>query len=250
MDTADFPNRFANKVDLDADASKRIGGYPLLRPTDAATLIVIDRSGDEPAVLMGKRHIAHAFMPDLYVFPGGRRDPHDGRVPVAGHLDETVTAKLMQKMASPASAVRAQALATTAIRETYEEVGLLIAAEGRTINRGVWKDFADRGLAPMQSKLRFIARAITPPRQKRRFDTRFFACFRDEIGFARPEASNELVDLRWVRFSEVEDVSMPRITLAVIEDLRQAMLRDAALPFGGPVPFYQSRYGRRSREIL
>ena len=49
------------------------------RPKDAATLILIRRDAAQPRVLMGKRSARHAFMPDKYVFPGGRVDPEDGK---------------------------------------------------------------------------------------------------------------------------------------------------------------------------
>ena len=40
-----------------------------LRPKKAATLILVNRSGCAPKVLMGKRHSSHAFLPDRFVFP-------------------------------------------------------------------------------------------------------------------------------------------------------------------------------------
>ena len=56
---------------------------PYVRPKDAATLILVDRSGRVPKVLLGKRHARHKFMPGNFVFPGGRVDPdrqaHAGR---------------------------------------------------------------------------------------------------------------------------------------------------------------------------
>lgn len=199
---------------------------------------------------MGKRHQAHAFMPDTYVFPGGRRDRGDGRVPVSDELNGAVTKKLLQKMASPASEFRARALAIAAVRETHEEVGIFIAGSGRPSRQSSWKSFAERGLAPKLSPLRFIARAVTPPYQKRRFDTRFFACFRDEVSQADAESSNELLDLKWVKLSEVSSISMPRITRAIIDHIDLELAHDPTLPFGRPVPFFHARYGQRTREVL
>ncbi|MCP4318858.1 MAG: NUDIX domain-containing protein [Hyphomicrobiales bacterium] len=239
-----------SEKELTAEAKTRIGNHPLIRPKDASTLILIDRSGSEPALLMGKRHTAHAFMPDTYVFPGGRRDPDDGRVPVADRLHPWVEEKLLRKMASPASAHRAQALAIAAVRETQEEVGIFIAAPGETSRHKSWKAFAERNIAPRLSPLRYIARAITPPRQNRRFDTRFFACFRDEIGKVEAESSNELLDLRWVKLSEAGGINMPLITQAIITELVFELENDPSLPHGRPVPFYQARYGRVVREML
>lgn len=225
-------------------------GHPLLRPKDAATLVLIDRSGSEPALLMGKRHKAHTFMPDTYVFPGGRRDRGDGRVPVSDELQGEVTRKLLRKMPSPATAFRARALAIAAIRETHEEVGIFIAGKGKPSRQTSWKAFAERGLAPKLSPLRYVARAVTPPYQKRRFDTRFFACFRDEVGQADAESSNELLDLKWVKLSQVDSISMPRITRAIIDHLHLELASDPSLPFGRPVPYFHARYGQFTREVL
>src|SRR5690606_19416506 len=64
------------------------------RPRDAATLILLDRKAGATRVLMGRRHMRHAFMPGKFVFPGGRTDPADSRVPVAGDLHPDVESKL------------------------------------------------------------------------------------------------------------------------------------------------------------
>jgi hypothetical protein len=47
--------------------------HPVVEPRDAATLILIDRSGPEPKVLLGRRHRDSKFMPGKFVFPGGRK---------------------------------------------------------------------------------------------------------------------------------------------------------------------------------
>jgi 8-oxo-dGTP pyrophosphatase MutT (NUDIX family) len=235
---------------LDAEVRARGGKHPLIRPKDAATLILIDRSGSEPALLMGKRHTAHAFMPDTYVFPGGRRDRHDGHVPVADGLHPAVEDKLLVRMTSPVHLRRARALAVAAVRETHEEVGVFVAGPGQTSGQESWTAFAERNIAPRLSPLRYIARAVTPPGRNRRFDTRFFACFRDEVGEVEAESSNELLDLKWVKLSEVAGVNMPRITQAIITDLVFELENDPSLPYGRPVPFYQARHGRFVREIL
>ena len=60
---------------------------PYRRPRDAATLILLDRAERAPRVLFGKRHDGHAFMPGMFVFPGGSYDAIDGRMKAAGSLD-------------------------------------------------------------------------------------------------------------------------------------------------------------------
>lgn len=57
----------------------REGAAPAAKPRDAATLIVI-RGQKEPEILMGKRAASHKFMPNKFVFPGGKLDVADQRL--------------------------------------------------------------------------------------------------------------------------------------------------------------------------
>src|SRR5690606_9890277 len=110
------------ELDMTERKDAALGAGPK-RPRDAGTLILLDRSGNELHVLMGRRHMRHAFMPGKFVFPGGRTDPNDGRVPTASPLHPQEEAKLVN---GRTSATRARAIAMSAVRETYEEAGLLI----------------------------------------------------------------------------------------------------------------------------
>src|SRR5436190_1678026 len=103
--------------------------YPYMRPRDAATLILVRMKGRMPEVLMGCRAAKSAFMPNRYVFPGGRVDKADAHIPIATPLDRHVKARLL-KAASP---LRAQALGVAAVRETFEETGLIL---GRPLKGG------------------------------------------------------------------------------------------------------------------
>ena len=80
----------AVKIEKEADH------HPYFRPKDAATLILIDRSGDKPKVLVGKRHDNVVFMPGKYVFPGGRVDKTDNRIPVAAPITRELEANLLK----------------------------------------------------------------------------------------------------------------------------------------------------------
>src|SRR5437763_14349362 len=99
--------------------------HPVLRPKDAATLILIDRTGATPKVLLGKRHHGHKFMPGKFVFPGGGLEAGDKHMTFARSLDPQAEARLLQRVKRP-SAAYARALALAAIRETAEETGLLL----------------------------------------------------------------------------------------------------------------------------
>ena len=68
------------------------------RPRKAATLILIDRAGPTPRVLMGKRHEAHKFMPGKFVFPGGRIEPGDGRIASASELDHILIGEWREQL--------------------------------------------------------------------------------------------------------------------------------------------------------
>src|SRR5436190_23921334 len=110
-DSLERMNRFVKRMnEVERDLTS-----PYVRPKDAATLILVDRTGPLPKVLLGKRHQRHKFMPGRYVFPGGRVDPVDRRMPVARPLDPHAQAHLMKRLQRP-SAAKAQAFALAAIR--------------------------------------------------------------------------------------------------------------------------------------
>src|SRR3978361_2179849 len=69
-----------------AKEEKEADHHPYFRPKDAATLILVDRTFATPKVLVGKRHDKVVFMPGKFVFPGGRVDKYDNRVPVAAPI--------------------------------------------------------------------------------------------------------------------------------------------------------------------
>ncbi len=123
---------------------------PNLRPQDAATLILIDDRGPAPKVLLGKRHHGHKFMPGKFVFPGGGVEPADQRMPVARPLDRHAEQRLMRAVKRP-SPDQARALALAAIRETYEETGLLLgapASDTAGTPPGAWAAFAQAQILP------------------------------------------------------------------------------------------------------
>ncbi|MER8480114.1 NUDIX hydrolase [Mesorhizobium sp. M1163] len=223
-----------------------------IRPRDAATLILLDRKGDEFLVLMGRRHARHAFMPGKFVFPGGRTDPADSRIPVASALHPDEEARLTAGIGRTSPA-RARAIALSAIRETYEEAGLLIGQNGTfaTAKRD-WQGFVEHGVIPSLQPLRFIARAITPPNRVRRFDTRFLGAWRDDVAVELPGGgpTNELEDVVWLPLAKTRQVDIPDITRTVLEELETRLAQDPLLSPGGPVPFYRLVRNRFVREIL
>ncbi|WP_210483269.1 NUDIX hydrolase [Microvirga antarctica] len=227
---------------------------PRLRPADAATLIVIDRKGRSPKLLMGKRHAGLKFMPGKFVFPGGRIEPGDARMSVVGALHARAEQALLAHVPRP-SPQRGRALALAAIRETFEETGILFGsrAYGRPerVPPGSWAAFAEHEVTPDLEDLQVIARAITPSKRTKRFDTRFFAIDRRAIGHVTEGVigpDSELVELAWVTLRQARALDLPHITRVILTDLEERL----ANGFGPhlPVPFYHHRSGRSVCEML
>jgi 8-oxo-dGTP pyrophosphatase MutT (NUDIX family) len=220
-------------------------GRAALRPRDAATLIIVRRdAAAKPRVLMGKRHASHAFMPNKFVFPGGRVDPADCRVEPIADLDPVVRDKLMARMRGAATPARARGLAMAAIRETFEEVGIIIGRWGdaqRPPSRSsTWRAFHDTGHRPDLSAMRLFARAITPPGRTRRFDTRFFiADASAAANLDRPvrAASEELLDPYWVTIEEARGLDLPSITRDILHRLDLALAAPSPFDPAAPLTF-------------
>lgn len=237
----------------------------VLRPRDAASLLVIDRSAGTPRVLMGKRHHSLAFMPGKFVFPGGRADSIDGAIAAANELSHDDTRKLLDGMGSRPSMRRARALGLCAIRETFEETGLRVAypvaddssaepPRGLPANHQDWRAFLGRGALPALSSLRYFARAVTPPEHIRRFDTRFFIAFCDslpEFGKQQLAPSGELENLDWVSIDDVAKLDVALITQIILKEAKSLLAETRLdLPAALPVVQYRMRHGRFVREVI
>lgn len=225
----------------------------VLRPRDAATLIMVDRTGPQPRVLLGKRRMDMKFMPGKYVFPGGRVDRADRTVEASDDLGQAELQKLMFDMKGGPNPGRARALALAAVRETYEEAGLIIGApaNGRKLPADAsWRRFFEQGFAPSLASLTFIARAITPPGRPRRFDTRFFCVDAAAIAFRGAPPEDELSDLVWMPLEEARQLDLPPITRVILEDLGDRLRLGPVTGSGAPVPYYYNRHGTFKREII
>ena len=217
---------------------------PTLKPRDAASLILFRRGSRGPEVLMGQRNAGHAFMPNRYVFPGGRVDPTDHRVPVASPLDEATADRLVR---SCRSASRAHAHAITAIRETYEETGLMVGRPSplaEKLDERHWAGFRAAGLAPALDRLAYAFRAVTPPHYPRRFDARFFLVEMDDGIAGELGGNGELEHLAWLPIDDA--LALPLATpthLALIEIMPWIELGRAKASTR-PVPYLFTRQRR------
>jgi 8-oxo-dGTP pyrophosphatase MutT (NUDIX family) len=226
------------------------------KPRDSSTLIIVDTSSGEPRILMGKRRLDQVFMPGKYVFPGGRVDPADRNVETVDELHETEVSKLLIDMRDTPSAARARAIALAAIRETFEETGLLVGAKGspqRQVEAESWQGFYAQGCMPKLSQLRFFARAITPPGRPRRYDSRFFYADVSAVAVRTEIVDGELSSLDWFNFDEMRTLDLPAITRVVLEDLIDRLKLDAdgdAAAQSAAVPFYRHKNGASRRQLL
>jgi len=235
------------------EASKTQMKKKALRPRDAATLIIVDTSSGEPKVLLGRRRMDMVFMPGRYVFPGGRVDPADKLIAVHDDLSEDDRAKLLVGMKGAPSLTRARALALAAIRETFEEAGLLIGrpTTGQAPAKATdWGHFYAHGYEPSLAQLTFFARAITPPGRPRRFDTRFFCVPAEAIAHKVPIQSGELSDLEWHSLVSARSLELPNITRVILEDLGERIAANALHAPEVPVPFYHRRQGSFRRDLI
>lgn len=233
---------------------KEADHHPYTKPRDAATLILVDRTASVPKVLVGKRHDKVVFMPGKFVFPGGRVDKTDHRVPVAAPIPPELEANLF-KGSPKTSASRARSLAVAAIREACEETGLCL---GRKVDgtapklEGPWAPFTEAGLLPDPSGLFLIARAITPPGRIKRFDTRFFTADASAIthrvdGVIHADA--ELVELVWVELGSKPLADLHPMTKNVLNELHKR-LATGPLRHDAEVPFFHFYDGRMQKDVL
>ena len=188
------------KVDEDnVPIIRNAPGERSLTPKDAATLLVIRRDGPlanaAPRVLMGRRAKGHVFMAQKWVFPGGRIHPADYRVAAASELAED-TACTLCRTAPPA---KARALAAAAVRELFEETGLLLGARK-----------GERLLADL-SALDYLCRAVTPSSRAMRFNARFLIAPAERVS-GEIGGSGELEKLAWYPLSQALDAQLADIT--------------------------------------
>lgn len=161
-------------------------------PRDAATVVLLrPAAGGGFDVYLLRRRKSMAFAPGAHVFPGGSVDPRDAEAELAWAGPDPVTWGGILN----GSAELARALICAAVRETFEECGVLLAGPSAEAvvagtRGGDWESdrhglldrslslaglLRRRGLVLRSDLLRPWARWITPDAESRRFDTRFFA---------------------------------------------------------------------------
>ncbi|MDP6342357.1 MAG: NUDIX hydrolase [Alphaproteobacteria bacterium] len=186
-------------------------------------------------------------MPDQYVFPGGRVDRADGYAHAAGELRPHVA----ERLGSAASAHRSRALAMAAVRETFEETGLVLGRPlAATPKRAApaWREFFDTGFAPALDLLEYVHRAITPPFRPIRFNARFFLAEGDHL-HGELRGSGELLDLEWIPVSKARELPTPAIQQIVLEDLPKLIDRNGKIRRLRKVPVRRTLHGAHVQEF-
>ena len=183
----------------------------VVRPRDAASLLIYRRQGTEVQVLMGKRRPGARFLPDVYVFPGGALDAADALSAARALAGQDGAARF--HAAPPPSwvnalaardAMHAAALLQAALRESHEESG--------------WR-WGDTSIPSLNSAgLRYLGRAITPAQSPRRFHARFFALPHDCMQ-QDPHTDGELLDLRWVDARNPDQLPIIDVTEFMLTEL-------------------------------
>src|SRR5437764_2352806 len=172
------------------DVSDAVRAKPaIVRPRDSASLILLRGEGGDLELLAGRRPGHVKFMPGVWVFPGGAIDPEDRRPWRLETGGEHLPPRLKH-------------CARAALRETWEEVGVLVGRRGaaRPVDghglAPIEAAYADRGIAAAFDTLTYVGRAITPTPVFRRFNTRFFVADGDAV-FGDPVSTDELEDVGW-----------------------------------------------------
>ena len=217
----------------DVVPSQTVVGTRVMRPRDAASLILLRGQGRDLEVLAGRRPLHVKFMPGVHVFPGGAIDPPDR---IAWSL-ETGSEALGPRLARSARA---------ALRETWEEVQVLV---GRPVcrelalpgTRQIERAYRDCGLVAALDLLTYVGRAITPSHSHRRFNTRFFLSDGANV-YGEPVSTEELEDARWYPVGRQPLESFRDVTRFM---LARAIALHSGSPAGEPPLFYWAKNARR-----
>lgn len=209
-------------------------------PRAAATVILLrDRAslGGSSAVevFLVRRTRGAAFMGGAHVFPGGKVDPGDAEPGLIAQCADFRAELAQTKLAEDLEPNEAAALFIAAIRETFEESGVLFAAEADHVDMGRARArlrdgtsfgvlVRELGLALEPSRLVPFARWVTPAVERRRFDARFFVAIApDDVAAHHDE--EETITSCWKTPHEAildhaeQRIDLPPPTLRTLEEL-------------------------------
>jgi len=227
-------------------------------PREASTLVLMRDPGAE--VLMVQRHGQDSFAGGAYVFPGGVLEDADCSDPALALCGPEAIHHAAARLGLEGEPERALGYYLAAIRETFEEIGVLLAkpssgsrgpdpetlqaarnrAQGDA--RAFWSWLEGSGLRPAVEDLTYFAHWITPAARPKRFDTRFFLASAPRDIHAEPDRK-EIVDWRWIApfdAMEAERAGRMRMVNATVKNL------ELLSEFGSAA---EAREGLRKREV-
>jgi 8-oxo-dGTP pyrophosphatase MutT (NUDIX family) len=204
-----LPDRLAERA---RDISE--GRVEAAAPRDASTVILLRDSSEGLLVYLLRRVSSMKFAPGAYVFPGGSVDPRDGDLAVGWSGPSPAE----WGKAFDATETLARELVCAAVRETFEESGVLLAGPAQDAivpdtsgddwetdrqalldrSQSLAELLARRGLVLRGDLLRPWAHWITPEIEERRYDTRFFVAALPD-GQRTRDVSTESDRVTWVR---------------------------------------------------
>ena len=190
----------------------------VLVPRDAATVMLLRDGPDGVEVFMMRRTLNAAFVGGFYVFPGGAVDAADRAAEVEASCVGLTDADASEQLSIPSGGL---AFWVAAVRECFEEAGVLLAAGAdgtlvhfaddrsehrfeahrRAVHAGERRLIdicADEGLRLAVGDIEYVSHWITPVGEPRRFDTRFFVA-RAPIGQEPLHDDHETIASLWVR---------------------------------------------------
>ena len=180
-------------------------------PLDSATLLILRDSKTEPGVevFMIRRHVKSSVLGGVYVFPGGKVDPKDASDDFLSRLDLGDHILKQRLSETELSGTQAAAIFIAAIRETFEECGVLFAHSKQDSTR-VPQEFDpsqdllsildQQGMCLSTKDLIPFSRWITPQMSSvmnKRFDTRFFLAKHPDLQVAKHD-NHEASDSAWM----------------------------------------------------
>lgn len=204
-------------------------------PRPAATVILVRDGSAGLEVFLVRRTKGQAFMGGAYVFPGGKLDAADSEPSLLSRvrgLDAEAAAQALGEELDPTSAL---ALHVAALRETFEESGVLFSDADRALDLAAararlaeTKSFAalatELGLTLRLDRLVPFARWVTPAVEQRRFDARFFVAIAPEGSDARHDEQETIAGVWKTPREAIEahlaaQIDLPPPTLRTLEEL-------------------------------
>ncbi len=265
----DLPDGLAESIDRPPN--------PPAEPRPAATVVLARPGSDGFEVLLVRRNRQAGFVPGAYVFPGGRVDPEDGASALASRVRGLTPDRARSRLGTAGPSVPPLAYYLSAVREAFEETGVLLAtteeggpAPTAAEDAGVDEDrrrlleheitFHDllvrRNWWVDGARIEYVAHWITPEVEPRRYDTRFFLAA--VPGGTRVVLDErEMIAERWMRPTEAlaarASGQLPMVfpTIVTLQSLQEfATLGQAVAAFANrAIPTVLPRFVRTSTGV-